>query len=286
MEHGQLLIKHFLMKINRNKPQPVNRALIYWLLAGVICCLLITTSNVSVSWQRINPNLQQQITLFNYSLSVFFSYALWIGIVILIKLLAEKVPIFSQAKPHWWLVHLSLSLLVAFLHLLIDTFFLWWVFDFQFDFLPAFIQKLLTWLPYELLAYWASLGLITLLKYRKQFQLSKPQKYLEYLSIKRGDETQVIAVDLIDYFKACDNYVELWQQGQYHLINDSMNRLEAKLSPKTFVRIHRSFIINLLKLKSIQNKTGNRTVAILEDGTQIPVSRRKKSQLKMNLDAI
>ena len=88
----------------------------------------------------------------------------------------------------------------------------------------------------------------------------------------------------LDYAEAQDDYVALASEGKKHLKQQTIASLEASLDPKLFVRIHRSYIVNLERVVRIEPYGRESRVAILSSGTKLPVSRAGYARLQMLLD--
>jgi two-component system, LytTR family, response regulator len=102
---------------------------------------------------------------------------------------------------------------------------------------------------------------------------ARPQKYLERVVVKDGARVHIIPVARLDYAEAQDDYVSLVSQGKAYLKQQTIASLEGSLDPSQFVRIHRSFIVNLERVVKMEPYTKDSRVAILSDGKQLPVSR-------------
>jgi two-component system LytT family response regulator len=87
-------------------------------------------------------------------------------------------------------------------------------------------------------------------------------------------------VEKIDYVKAQDDYVCFRSAGKEHLKQDTLSNLENLLDPGRFIRIHRSYILNVERLARLELYAKDSRVAILVDGTRIPVSRSGYARLK------
>ncbi|MGH9766915.1 MAG: LytR/AlgR family response regulator transcription factor [Blastocatellia bacterium] len=108
---------------------------------------------------------------------------------------------------------------------------------------------------------------------------SRP-KPLERLVIKTGGRVFFLRVDEIDWIEAAANYVKLHVGKESHLLRETINGLAAKLDPDKFLRIHRSIIINLERVKELQPWFHGDYVVILQDGTQLTSSRNYREQLR------
>ena len=104
--------------------------------------------------------------------------------------------------------------------------------------------------------------------------------HLERILIRDGSEVHVIPTDAVDYVEARDDAVVIHVGAASHLKAQRLATLAERLDPKSFIRIHRSFIINLDRLRSIELYAKDSRIAILEDGTKIPVSRSGYSRLR------
>lgn len=107
----------------------------------------------------------------------------------------------------------------------------------------------------------------------------QPDEHLRIV-IKDGSEIKIIPTSEIDYLEAYDDYVKIMHKGKVHLKKKTMNYFEKTLSVKDFVRVHRSFIININELTKIESFEKNSYLAILKSGARIPISRTAYSPLK------
>lgn len=107
-----------------------------------------------------------------------------------------------------------------------------------------------------------------------------PEEFAERLVIRDGSRVTIIPAEKLDYVLAQDDYVELHSQKKAYLKQQTISSLEASLNPKRFLRIHRSAIINLERIARIEPYGKDSRVAVLNDGTQLPVSRSGYARLK------
>jgi two-component system, LytTR family, response regulator len=111
-----------------------------------------------------------------------------------------------------------------------------------------------------------------------------PQQFIERVVIRDGTRVTLIPVTKLDYAEAQDDYVALASQGAKHLKQQTIASLEAALDPARFVRIHRSYIVNFERVTRIEPYGKDSRLAILTDGTRLPVSRAGYARLKSLLD--
>jgi len=102
--------------------------------------------------------------------------------------------------------------------------------------------------------------------------------------VKLGGRTSVIAAGEIDWIEAQGYYVTLHVAGAAHLHRQAISSLEAELDPRAFARIDRSVIVNLARVSELRRRSDGRWLARLVDGTELPVSRRRREQLLQRLD--
>jgi two-component system LytT family response regulator len=82
-----------------------------------------------------------------------------------------------------------------------------------------------------------------------------------------------VRADEIDWVDAQENYVRLHASGRAHLVRDTMTALEGKLNPDTFVRVHRSAIVNIDRVERIEPHARGEYLITLCDGTRLTSSR-------------
>jgi two-component system LytT family response regulator len=97
--------------------------------------------------------------------------------------------------------------------------------------------------------------------------------------IRDGGDVHVIPTPKIDYVEAQDDYVCYRAEGKRYLKQQTLADVEAALDPTRFVRIHRSYILNVDRLAKLELYAKDSHSAILRDGTRLPVSRSGYSRL-------
>jgi two-component system, LytTR family, response regulator len=109
-------------------------------------------------------------------------------------------------------------------------------------------------------------------------------QFAERLVVKDGTRVTLIPVTKLDYAEAQDDYVALASEGKKHLKQQTIASLEASLNPKEFVRIHRSYVVNLERVTRIEPYGKDSRVAVLSNGARLPVSRAGYARLQALLD--
>lgn len=102
--------------------------------------------------------------------------------------------------------------------------------------------------------------------------------------IRDGAKVTVLAVDRIDFVQAQDDYVAYASGGHRHLKEQTMAEAEATLDPARFVRVHRSYMINLDRLTRVELDERENRIALLSTGDRIPVSRSGHQRLSERLE--
>jgi two-component system LytT family response regulator len=103
---------------------------------------------------------------------------------------------------------------------------------------------------------------------------------LERILVRDGSEVRVIPTAAVDFIEARDDAVAIHAAGATHLKAQRLSSLEAGLDSRRFVRVHRSFIINIDRLRRIELYAKDSRIAILADGAKVPVSRSGYARLR------
>ena len=91
--------------------------------------------------------------------------------------------------------------------------------------------------------------------------------------IKSSGEIFFLKAEEIDWIEAEGDYMKFHVNGRTHLMRETMARLEARLDPKRFIRIHRSTIVNIDRLRKLSPSFAGEYAVILHDGTKLKLSR-------------
>jgi len=100
------------------------------------------------------------------------------------------------------------------------------------------------------------------------------------LVIKTGRRVVFVEMDEIDWVEAAGNYVELNTSCGCYLLREGIGRLSTRLDPGQFVRIHRSIIVNVRKIKELQPCNRGEYIVVLRDGKQLSCSRGFRARLQ------
>jgi len=104
-------------------------------------------------------------------------------------------------------------------------------------------------------------------------ELRAQRSFPERLIVKTAGRVFFVRVEDVDWVEASGNYVKVHAKGEAHLIRESMKNMEARLDPKRFVRIHRSAIVNIDRIKELEPWFHGEYIVIMRDGTRLTASR-------------
>lgn len=104
--------------------------------------------------------------------------------------------------------------------------------------------------------------------------------HVSRLLIKSSGRVFFLKTEEIDYVQAEDYYVKLQVGRKGHLLRETMNEMEAKLDPSKFLRIHRSTIVNIDRIRELQQHFNGDYIVVIQDGTELKLSRSRREQLE------
>jgi two-component system LytT family response regulator len=110
--------------------------------------------------------------------------------------------------------------------------------------------------------------------------IASPQIYLKRLAVRSAGKTVFVDVGDLDWIRGAENYVELHAGPASHLLHVTMNTLEKSLDPEIFLRIHRSTIVNLGRIRDLQPSGHGEYSITLRDGTRFQSGRTYADRLR------
>ena len=108
--------------------------------------------------------------------------------------------------------------------------------------------------------------------------IKTPPKYLKRLTIRLTGHTILLPTEEIDWVETYGNYLKVHAGREAHLIRGTMQQLESKLDPEKFVRVHRSAIVNIEKVKEIHPRTNGDQDLVLHNGSGLMLSRNYRDR--------
>lgn len=104
------------------------------------------------------------------------------------------------------------------------------------------------------------------------------------LIIKAGGRVVFLSFDQIDWVEAAANYVRIYVGKQSYLLRRGIGEIAERLDPLQFIRIHRSAIVNVQKIKELQPVNSGEYIVVLRDGKELSCSRGYRSGLQELID--
>jgi two-component system, LytTR family, response regulator len=110
--------------------------------------------------------------------------------------------------------------------------------------------------------------------------IASPRSYLKRLAVRSAGKTELVDVEDIDWIEAAENYVEVHAGRMTRLLHVTMNVLEKSLDPKNFLRIHRSLIVNVDRIKNLESDAHGEYVITLREGVRLQSGRTYSGRLR------
>jgi two-component system LytT family response regulator len=113
--------------------------------------------------------------------------------------------------------------------------------------------------------------------------LDRSRHELDRIAVRASGNVILVRMDDIDWIEAADNYACLHCGAQTHVLRETMSALEARLDAARFIRIHRSAIVNISKIKELQPWFRGDYRVLLQNGAQLTLSRSYREKLQSRL---
>lgn len=108
----------------------------------------------------------------------------------------------------------------------------------------------------------------------KLLESSKPNRtYLNRIAVKTGTQTLFVRIEEVDYVESAANYAVLHTSTENHVLRETLTNLEGSFPPRLFLRISRSTLVNLERVKSLQAGTRGEYLVVLQNGRQLLMTR-------------
>lgn len=115
-------------------------------------------------------------------------------------------------------------------------------------------------------------------------ELYKKKEFLNRIVVKSNHKIHIIPTDRIRYIEAQDDYVMIYSELGKYLKQKTLKSLVNQLDKNQFIRIHRSYILNLSFLKQLELSGKNSYKVIMKDNTKLPISKNGYAKLKVVLN--
>jgi hypothetical protein len=237
---------------------------------AILTALVIATAGIDLLYSRLHAT--------SYYLSeslLFSSFWLWFS-----PLLSIQYLWINKKKRYLFKTMVSVAVWVA--HFILYPTGIW-VFSYlflsnTFPFKQTFFYGLTEYSLISALAYALLVPLFVLFKTKTQEQ--KSSNYTEYLTLTENNKTFNLNTKDIVYISANTPYVNIHLLKSKHLINQTLKGIESKLDPSQFIRIHKSYMVNIKHVISYQSRLNGDYDLTLSDHTILRLSRNYASTFK------
>jgi two-component system LytT family response regulator len=113
-----------------------------------------------------------------------------------------------------------------------------------------------------------------------------PRPFLERLLVTIGDRSIVIDLDDVTWIRADDYCVTVFTARSSHVMRESLSHLAERLDPAAFMRVHRSAIVRLASVRTLDRSVSGQAAVVLRDGTRVPISRSRREAILEALGAL
>ncbi|MEP6732879.1 MAG: LytTR family DNA-binding domain-containing protein [bacterium] len=120
------------------------------------------------------------------------------------------------------------------------------------------------------------------LAHARLMRTARTTQYAQRFATRRGGEILFVSAADVDWIESCGDYAALHTARRTHLLRETLQELERRLDPSQFVRIHRSTIVRLDRIRTLTALTNRDGLARLTDGTELRVSRTYRNRLPGN----
>jgi two-component system, LytTR family, response regulator len=105
------------------------------------------------------------------------------------------------------------------------------------------------------------------------------RSYLKKMLVKSNGRLIIVHTDDIDWIEAWGDYIRLHGKGKTHMVHQKVGDMEVKLDPKQFLRIGRSAIVNIDRIKELESLNHGDYILTLSDNTQLNLTRNYRDRL-------
>ena len=106
------------------------------------------------------------------------------------------------------------------------------------------------------------------------------------LIVREVGQIIVVPTRDVDWVEGADYYAKLHVRNAVHMLRETLSSLEQRLDARKFLRIHRSAIVNLTRVRAVESAARGEGVAVLTDGTRLKVTRAKREELERRLEQL
>ena len=118
------------------------------------------------------------------------------------------------------------------------------------------------------------------MKKQLQAMLQERAQYADRIEVKMPGRVAIVRVEEVNWIDAAGNYVKIHLDDETLTLRETMSRLEKRLNPQMFMRIHRSTIVNIDRIKELQQQFHGDYVVLLKGGQRLTLSRSYREKMQ------
>ena len=118
------------------------------------------------------------------------------------------------------------------------------------------------------------------LRSRLQALLAERTTYPDRLEVKSSGRVRILKIDEIDWIDAAGNYVKIHAGGETLTLRETMGGIEQRLDPRLFMRIHRSTVVSIRRIRELRQQQHGDYVVVLEGGQRLTLSRSYRDKMQ------
>jgi hypothetical protein len=212
-----------------------------------------------------------------------------IAVLVMIAFVIRWLRVFPLRRDHWvqaLVGHAAGTVIFAFGHhvLMIAMRVPWYALNGR-DYVwrEPFVGNLITEFQKDIKVYLGILLIATLYRSYRRRGSTPPPVGPDRLVVQAGNTTAILPFEQIDYVEAARNYVSVYAAGREYVVRETMANVERRLSEGPFLRVHRSFIVNVDKVHEYRTVESRQFVR-LTNGSEVPVGRAFRDELTRRLE--
>jgi len=147
-----------------------------------------------------------------------------------------------------------------------------------------FVSNLIVEYQKDIKIYIGFVIVVAAYQYYRRSRIPAPQPGVNRLVVQTGAGDSVLRMEQIDYLEAARNYIAVHAEGREYIIRDTMANMMQRLSGPNFARTHRSYIVNIDKIRDIRTVDSGQRV-FLQNGADVPLSRKYRKQFTRKIEA-
>lgn len=251
-------------------------------MAGVVA--IAGTMAVAIAWRVAHrPEAVSFVPILGWQMLIWLP---WVGLYHVVRYFVRRLGTYQDASLTGLVLHAMAALLIASTHLL----WFWQISSHTSPFLDvpgtrfgAYAFFFVFWFLIDLLLYWAIV--VRPEPVGDVAEDSNGNATTERFAVRKGRSQHLVRTADIHWIEAHGYYAALHTNGGSFLLRRSLTRLEDELDPSSFIRVHRSTIVNVEHVNGLTTNDSGSCLVMLADGTRRGVSRSGRRKLKSALPA-